>query len=901
MDDRVQLLAQTLGDDVGNLALKLVPVLCPLPDALLEILLRPVDGRGVGAVRKRAHLLDHVGDEIGVGDHNLIGLLRRQVGKFVQHLLGGVEVKRGLVVRILKALPCHQNGAEDGIVLVHKVDVAGRHHRDAELVAQLDDRLVEILQLGGRLDGAIFHHEGVVADRLHLQIVVEAGDAGKLLPALARHNGAKQLACLAGAADQQPFPVLDQLALGDERVLFKVFEVGHRHQLVEVFEPHLVFDQQDQVMGFELPRVRADQRGVDLLDAVDVVSLPHILHHAEEDFGQRLGIVAGAVVVELAHLQVFGHRVQLVVLQLLIQRPGDGDRVDVGVAERLLLPRIGRAHKRAVKVCVVRHQHGVRRAELLPELERLGLIGGVLDHRVGDAGQLGDLLRDVAAGVDKGIEHIDNLPAPHLHRTDLGDAVAARRQAGGLQVKYDKLPVKALAFLALDRSDHVVDKVGLQAIDHAEVLPALACVHRVREALHHAVVGDGHGAVAPAVGQLCQVRRAVHAVHGGHVGVQVQLHPLDRSVVGLEQFLHQHHRQRPDGDIVLILVVGGVAAHHQGVALLELLDGLLLAGGLDNFQRVGAGVVGDVNRVDLPLAVLGGDRLLANDVSPDGGKPRLGGDLFERDRFFLDRLAQNQHAAVRHKGQVLAVKQQPARLGGFVSRFAARFSPRGRGLWRVAGALQRSLHLRGKRWLADDLLVGRVALLQREHPVKLDVHRHAVPLRDGAADGLVAAALLNQVVAAVLQADGQPVPFQLLLAALEDAVGRVAPLAQLVQDVLHRLAAEQLRPVTGHDLEQGQVCRLHDLLFYTVNFLLGDALLRTQLDGDLPPLPLGVDVLNRRPQQFPRHISLQKRAKDVLKTIHPLLSFPNAPLPKSMQRRRKADPRCKTRVSLQSV
>ena len=47
-------------------------------------------------------------------------------------------------------------------------------------------------------------------------------------------------------------------------------------------------------MGFELPRVRTDQRGVDLLDAIDVVSIPHILHHAEEDFGQRLGIVAGA-------------------------------------------------------------------------------------------------------------------------------------------------------------------------------------------------------------------------------------------------------------------------------------------------------------------------------------------------------------------------------------------------------------------------------------------------------------------------------------------------------------------------------------------------------------------------------------------------------------------------------
>ena len=105
------------------------------------------------------------------------------------------------------------------------------------------------------------------------------------------------------------------------------------------------------------------------------------------------------------------------------------------------------------------------------------------------------------------------------------------------------------------------------------------------------------------------------------------------------------------------------------------------------------------------------------------------------------------------------------------------------------------------------------------------------------------------------QADGQRPVLQLLPAALKDAVSRVSPLAQLVQNILHRLAAEQLWAVAGHNLKQRQIGCLHDLLFYPRNLLHRDALFRVQLDGDLPLFSFGGDMMDGRTHQLLRRIS----------------------------------------------
>ena len=579
------------------------------------------------------------------------------------------------------------------------------------------------------------------------------------------------------------------------------------------------------MVALELARVASGKGSVNLLDGVDAAALLDVRKHPDEDFCQNGSIVAGAVVVKVPYLQVVCYRVQLVVFQLLVQSAGDGDGVDVGVFEILSLSGKRCAHKRAVKIGIVRHQYRILRAEFLPELERLRLVRRILDHCVGDAGQGGYLFRYVAFGVDEGVEDIHHLAVFHLYRTDFGDAVAACRQSGGFQVKDNKFAVKFLTGSSLDGTDHVVDKVCLQTIDHAEVVPFFAGVHRIGKALHNTVVGDCHCAVSPGVRQLCQLCRAVHSVHGGHIRMQMQLHPLDGRIVGLALLFGQGDGDRTNGDVVLILIKGSIAAHHQSIALVELLDILLFVAGQNQLEGVGAGVVGDVDGENLPPAVLGGHRFLANNISPDGGLTGLAVHLRQRDGFFLDWLAQHHHSLLLAQRQVGAIEQQLSDLrllsGGLPSLFY-RCSRAMCALW----SFQCCLLLGGQAGCADNFVVLRLIFVQRQHPVKPNIDRHPVLFSNQALDSFIAAALLNQVVAAVAQADGQRPVLQLLPAALKDAVGRVSPFAQLVQNILHRLAAEQLRAVAGHNLKQRQIGCLHDLLFHPRNLLHRDSLFR---------------------------------------------------------------------------
>ena len=53
----------------------------------------------------------------------------------------------------------------------------------------------------------------------------------------------------------------------------------------------------------------------------------------------------------------------------------------------------------------------------------------------------------------------------------------------------------------------------------------------VRESLHHAVVRDGDGRMAPLIGPLHDVLHLGNAVHIAHLGMAVQLHPLAEAVI----------------------------------------------------------------------------------------------------------------------------------------------------------------------------------------------------------------------------------------------------------------------------------------------------------------------------------------------------------------------------------
>ena len=78
----------------------------------------------------------------------------------------------------------------------------------------------------------------------------------------------------------------------------------------------------------------------------------------------------------------------------------------------------------------------------------------------------------------------------------------------------------------------LLDEVALHAVDDLEVaLAATQGLGGVREGLHDAVVGDGDGGPAPAVGRLDEVLDGDDSVHAAHRRVRMELDTLDLGMV----------------------------------------------------------------------------------------------------------------------------------------------------------------------------------------------------------------------------------------------------------------------------------------------------------------------------------------------------------------------------------
>ena len=470
----------------------------------------------------------------GVGDHHLHGFLRPQVGKLLQHLVSGAEVDGHGGVAVGKLLGVQKDVAIDLVLRVQEVDVSGGAHRLSQLLPQPDHSAVELPQLLLVPDLAVPEHEGVVAQGLDLQVVVEGGDPLQLRPVLVLDHRLEQLPCLAGRAHNQPLPVGDELVLGDDGIALEVLEVGGAHQLVEVFQAHLVFRQQDDVPGPPAggsPLPQLGHGGVDGLEGVDVQLLLQLPEKVGQEEAAGGGVVAGPVVLEGGQLQMVGHNIQLELVQLRQQVLGQNQRVHVGgIKGEPLRPAPG-PDEANVKFRIVGRQGPVpHKGQKIRQ--GLGRLGRTPEHLVGDAGEGDDLRGEVAARVHEGLESVDDLPLPDNHRADLGDGLLGHLQAGCLDVKGHVLAVKGRVPVPVDGDAviQVVDKVALHTVDDFDILGG---VPRVGEPLDHAVVGNGDGRVTPGLRPLDQipVRPGLGAegregVHVGEGGVGVELHPL---------------------------------------------------------------------------------------------------------------------------------------------------------------------------------------------------------------------------------------------------------------------------------------------------------------------------------------------------------------------------------------
>ena len=614
-------------------------------DQALEVLGGILDFRCEEILGQKLDLLHLVGNGSGVGDDDLFRHVLAEVSKLRQHLLGVAEEDGAVPVGVGELLGSLEDLAVLLVLGVEKMHVRGGDDGLAHLFPQLVDGAVVVLQDPHVGHGAVIHQEGVVADGLDLQIVVELRDLFELLVACALHDGAVELAHAAGRAHKDALPVLEQQALRHGGAAVEILQIGLGDHLVEVLEPHAIFHQQHHVVG--LGHVRSSQ-GV--VDGLDVVHGPGALlfqhgqefaHHARHHHG----VVRGAVVVEGGQPQVVGDDVQLEALEFRAEGLAQGQGVQKHRGETNGIPACAGGHEAHVEVCVV-GDDGPIPHEGHELLQGLLFLWRALHVAVADAGQLRDVRRDVALGIDKGVENLEDLVPGKADGADLGHAVGLGVEAGGLDVEGHKLRVQRQARLADDGAVavHVVDVVGLHAVDDLDAV-LLARLPHVREGLGHAVVRDGDGGHAPVGCPLHDGGGVRQRVQGGEAGVHVQLHALFLRVIRAHIALALHDVPRVQDHVVVVLGVDDLALDDQVVAGTDLIDdGLVVLRAQKARDAHGVGAVGDV-KAEHGAAALG------ERPAGDGHHVALHGDLagFQRQgvhghRMLLDGPA-HQHRA----------------------------------------------------------------------------------------------------------------------------------------------------------------------------------------------------------------------------------------------------------------
>ena len=104
-----------------------------------------------------------------------------------------------------------------------------------QVLAQLYDGAVEVFDGLNRVHLPVAHHEFIVAERLHLEIIVIIGNAEQLLIRLARHDCPVKLARFTGRGEQQSLAVLVEQAARYARLFEEILGVGGADDAVEVF------------------------------------------------------------------------------------------------------------------------------------------------------------------------------------------------------------------------------------------------------------------------------------------------------------------------------------------------------------------------------------------------------------------------------------------------------------------------------------------------------------------------------------------------------------------------------------------------------------------------------------------------------------------------------------------
>ena len=371
--------------------------------------------------------------------------------------------------------------------------------------------------------------------------------------------------------------------------------------------------------------------GLYIVDGLCALLMEHrkkLPHHARDDHS----VVRCAVVVELGQAEVIGDDIELEALELRQQRLRQRERIEEHRGELQPLPVRRGGHKADVKMRVVRDD-GTVADEVDEHLHGFFFLGRARNVAVADAGELGDVRRDVALRVDEGVEHLLYLRAGENDGADLGHAVVHCVEAGRLYIESDKLRIERELALADDGAVavHVVYKIALLAVDDLDAV-LLAGLPHIRESLRDAVVGDGDGGHAP-IGRARDDRiRIGERVEGRKARVHMQLDAFFLGIVGADITLAFHDIARVEHHIVIIFGIDYLALDDDMVAFFDLVDNALVVFGAEKARDAhGIRAVGDIKAKH-------GAAALCKSAARDIHNVALDGDFagFERQRVHRD-------------------------------------------------------------------------------------------------------------------------------------------------------------------------------------------------------------------------------------------------------------------------
>ena len=183
----------------------------------------------VGADRGQG--VDHIRDLPRIVDDDLLGFLCTQIGEFLQHFIGCMQVEGGgILVGHTHALL--DNGTVDFVLRIQEMHIACGDDGFPGLLSQAHDGAVEVQQVLLCLDLRIFglhfgrfEQEAVVVARLDLQIIIEIHNTGQDLVRTVLKNSLHQFTHDTGASHEDPLPIFHQQALGNAGLFEKVGQV----------------------------------------------------------------------------------------------------------------------------------------------------------------------------------------------------------------------------------------------------------------------------------------------------------------------------------------------------------------------------------------------------------------------------------------------------------------------------------------------------------------------------------------------------------------------------------------------------------------------------------------------------------------------------------------------------